>query len=147
MIVVDLACSNEHHFEGWFGSAEDFEDQCARSLVSCPICGLTKVRRLPSAPHVHTGAEAPPPATRATDESGSGSAPAARLAEVLRQLRQMASEAENVGERLPEEARRIHYGESAERSIRGSASRDEIEALFEEGIALLPVPPAEDELH
>ena len=55
MIVLDLHCSNEHRFEGWFGSAAAFEEQLARALVSCPVCGSTAIRRLPSAPYVQTG--------------------------------------------------------------------------------------------
>ena len=65
----------------------------------------------------------------------------------MAQLRGMARGAEDVGERLPEEARRIHYGETAARDIRGSASADEVEALLDEGILVLPVPPAEEDLH
>ena len=65
----------------------------------------------------------------------------------MTQLRGMAHSAEDVGERLPEEARRIHYGETEARDIRGSASADEVESLLEEGILVLPVPPAEEDLH
>lgn len=147
MIVLDLACGNEHRFEGWFASVDAFEDQRARKLLSCPLCSATTVRRLPSAPHVHRAGESPPAPPGPAAQRGLAPEPAARLAEALRVLRQLAREAENVGERLPEEARRIHYGEAVERSIRGSASRAEVQALLEEGIELLPVPPADDELH
>ena len=76
------------------------------------------------------------------------SAPAPEgLARLMTQLRSLARVAENVGERLPEEARRIHYGETEARDIRGSASADEVESLLEEGILVLPVPPAEEDLH
>lgn len=147
MIVLDLACDNEHQFEGWFASADAFEQQCADTLLSCPLCASTAVRRLPSAPHVHTAASAP--AIPAVSPHSVPDAPpaAARLAHALRMLRDLASAAENVGERFPEEARRIYYGEAAERSIRGQASRDEVESLLNEGIALLPVPPTDDDLH
>lgn len=147
MIVLDLACGNEHRFEGWFASIDAFEDQRARKLLSCPLCSTSAVRRLPSAPHVHRASESPPAAGQPSARDGLAPEPAARLAEALRALRRLAREAENVGERLPEEARRIHYGEAVERSIRGSASRAEVEALLEEGIGLLPVPPMDDELH
>ena len=72
---------------------------------------------------------------------------AAAVAELLGTLRRMAKSAEDVGERLPEEARRIHYGEAEARDIRGAASRDEVEELLEEGIMVLPVPPLDDDLH
>ena len=111
------------------------------------MCSSTAVRRLPSAPHVHTPAEAPAAPLRPANRPSSVPEAAAQLAEALRALREMARDAENVGDRLPEEARRIHYGEADERNIRGSASFSEVQDLLEEGIALLPVPPAEDELH
>lgn len=152
MIVLDLHCSNEHRFEGWFGSAAAFEQQLARTLVSCPVCGSTTIRRLPSAPYVQTGQAAPaaPLAARAVQavnaEPPSAQAPEG-LARLLTQLRGKARAAEDVGGRLPEEARRIHYGETEARDIRGSASADEVESLLEEGILVLPVPPAEEDLH
>lgn len=152
MIVLDLHCSNEHRFEGWFASAAAFEEQLARTLVSCPVCGSAEVRRLPSAPYVQTGPSASerPSAAAAAQvvRAGPPSAPVPEgLARLMTQLRGLARSAENVGERLPEEARRIHYGETAARDIRGSASADEVESLLEEGILVLPVPPAEEDLH
>ena len=152
MIVLDLHCSNEHRFEGWFGSAAAFEEQLARALVSCPVCGSTAIRRLPSAPYVQTGqaATAASPAARAVQAVNAAppsAPPPEALARLMTQLRGMARSAEDVGERLPEEARRIHYGETEARDIRGSASADEVESLLEEGILVLPVPPAEEDLH
>jgi hypothetical protein len=148
MIVLDLHCPKAHRFEGWFASAAAFEDQLARGLLSCPTCGATEIRRLPSAPYVqtgHTAVPAPPAAVPAVSELKP--APVEALARLVGQLRSMARGAEDVGERLPEEARRIHYGETDARDIRGSASRDEVEALLGEGIVVLPVPPGEGELH
>jgi len=147
MIVLDLHCHREHRFEGWFASAAAFEDQLARGLVSCPSCGATEIRRLPSAPYVQTGqsgAVAAPASRRAPE-----TAPVAAemVAKLVGHLRGLARGAEDVGERLPEEARRIHYGDAEARDIRGAASRDEVEALLDEGIVVLPVPPAEDDLH
>lgn len=162
MIVLDLSCANEHRFEGWFASSAAFEAQLARGLVSCPVCNGTEVRRLPSAPYVQTrstpAAEAPSgrpsvaspqtaAAIAASPSPAPGTATPAAVAELLGALRRMAKAAEDVGERLPEEARRIHHGEAEARDIRGAASRDEIEELLEEGIMVLPVPPLDDELH
>lgn len=149
MIVLDLHCTNDHRFEGWFGSAAAFEEQLARDLVGCPVCGTTKVRRLPSAPYVQTGHAVVerPAATRAVQPLSPPAPPSETVAHLMAQLRGMARGAEDVGERLPEEARRIHYGETAARDIRGSASADEVEALLDEGILVLPVPPAEEDLH
>lgn len=159
MIVLDLSCANEHRFEGWFASSAAFEAQRARGLVSCPVCNTAAVRRLPSAPYVQTrsaqtpassGAQAssaPALPTRAPATPVSGLPSPAAVAELLGTLRRMAKSAEDVGERLPEEARRIHYGEAEARDIRGAASRDEVEELLEEGIVVLPVPPQDDDLH
>ena len=159
MIVLDLSCANEHRFEGWFASSAAFEAQRARGLVNCPVCNTAAVRRLPSAPYVQTrsaqtpassGAQAssaPALPTRAPATPVSGLPSPAAVAELLGTLRRMAKSAEDVGERLPEEARRIHYGEAEARDIRGAASRDEVEELLEEGIVVLPVPPQDDDLH
>ena len=159
MIVLDLSCANEHRFEGWFASSAAFEDQRSQGLVSCPVCNTAAVRRLPSAPYVQTpsaqtpassGAQAssaPAMPTRAPATPVSGLPSPAAVAELLGTLRRMAKSAEDVGERLPEEARRIHYGEAEARDIRGAASRDEVEELLEEGIVVLPVPPQDDDLH
>ncbi len=155
MIVLDLRCDKDHQFEGWFGSAEAFERQLARALVSCPVCASVSVRRLPSAPYVQTRQNVPAAAPAPKPPAPAGAkapvetpavAPEAAAA-VMSMLRKMAREAEDVGERLPEEARRIHYGESEARTIRGAASREEIGELREEGIMLMPVLPPEDELH
>jgi hypothetical protein len=161
MIVLDLFCANEHRFEGWFASSAAFEAQRSQGLLTCPVCNGTEVRRLPSAPYVQTrsaqapassGASAPaaaavPTRVPAAPASSPAMPSAAAVAEFLVTLRRMAKSAEDVGERLPEEARRIHYGEAEARDIRGAASRDEVEELLDEGIMLLPVPPAEDDLH
>ena len=161
MIVLDLSCANEHRFEGWFASSAAFEDQRSQGRVTCPVCNTTAVRRLPSAPYVQTrSAQTPAPSGNltsavpaapkqapATPVSSHGMPSAAAVAELLGNLRRMAKSAEDVGERLPEEARRIHYGEAEARDIRGAASRDEVEELLEEGIMVLPVPPLDDDLH
>lgn len=157
MIVLDLRCDKDHQFEGWFGSAEAFESQLARRLVTCPVCASASVRRLPSAPYVQTRQNAPAaaplpkqtaPAGAKTPVETPGAAVAPKaVAAVMSMLRKMAREAEDVGERLPEEARRIHYGESEARTIRGAASREEIGELRDEGIMLMPVLPSEDDLH
>src|SRR5690606_34636744 len=106
MIVLDLYCLNEHRFEGWFASIAAFEDQLARDLVSCPTCGATAVRRLPSAPYVRTSHPAPPAAPMVRPQPEPAPAPVEALARLVGQLRTMARHAEDVGARLPEEARR-----------------------------------------
>jgi hypothetical protein len=143
VIVLNLLCDHGHHFEGWFASGEAFRTQSDRRLVRCPQCQTSAISQLPSAPHVKRGGtDAEPPEKLAV--------PA--IAPAMTQLQQamvtMARQAENVGERFPEEARRIHYDEVPARTIRGVATADETRDLLEEGIMVLPAPvPPEDELH
>jgi hypothetical protein len=136
MKVLNLRCGQQHPYEGWFASEEEFVSQSGRGIVACPLCGDTEVVRLPSAPRLkvsrHTGpAEAPRPnaGTEMTLQS-----------QWLRAVRQVMSSTEDVGERFPEEARRIHYGEVEERGIRGRASREDAAALREEGIEVMALP-------
>jgi hypothetical protein len=137
MKVLNLQCSHRHAFEGWFGSEEEFQDQLARGLVECPICADTGVAKLPSAPRLNLGAQ-PEPAPARQDVVAMPDA--ALQAAWLKMVRHVMASTEDVGERFAEEARRIHYGESEERGIRGEASREETQALLEEGIGVLPLP-------
>ena len=135
MKVLNLQCSRSHSFEGWFASENDFQGQLARGLVECPLCGDTGVTKMLTAPRLNLGAAQPAPRQEVM------SAPDASLqAEWLKIVRHVIANTEDVGERFAEEARRIHYGETEERGIRGQASREETEALVEEGIAVLPLP-------
>lgn len=135
MKVLNLQCSHRHSFEGWFASEDDFQGQLGRGLVECPLCGDTGVTKMLSAPRLNLGAAEPAPRQRVM------STPDASLqAEWMKMVRHVMANTEDVGERFAEEARRIHYGETGERGIRGQASREETEALVEEGIAVLPLP-------
>ena len=118
MKVLDLACANDHRFEGWFASDDDEVAQRARGLLACPLCGDAEIRRLPSAPRLNLGAS--PPA-----EKQAVALPAADdlQAQWMRAVRHMLEHTEDVGERFADEARRIHYGEGARRGIRGQATR------------------------
>jgi hypothetical protein len=139
MKVLNLRCTNDHRFEGWFASEDDFVSQEERGLVQCPVCADGQVIRLPSAPRLNvSGLRAEPEAPPAADPQ------AVMQSQWLRAVRHMIANTEDVGERFPEEARRIHYGEIEERGIRGQATQEAAEALREEGIDVfsLPVPPA-----
>lgn len=137
MKVLNLQCSHAHGFEGWFASEDDFQGQLARGLVECPLCGDAQVTKMPSAPRLNLGAAEP----QAPAKQEVVSAPNAQLqAAWLQMVRQVMANTEDVGERFAEEARKIHYGESEERGIRGQATREETEALLEEGIGVLPLP-------
>ncbi len=135
MKVLDLQCSNGHGFEGWFASEDDFRDQHGRGLVECPLCADTGVSKLPSAPRINLGAAAP------AERRNVALAPDAQMqAAWMKMVREVMANTEDVGDRFPEEARRIHYGESEGRGIRGQATREETEALIEEGIGVVPLP-------
>jgi hypothetical protein len=136
MKVVDLRCRSGHRFEGWFASDDDFLDQNGRGLIECPLCADKVIVRLPSAPRLNlSGAREPEAATPQTEQT--------LQARWLQVVRHVIENTEDVGERFADEARRIHYGETAERAIRGQASVDEREALRDEGIEVhpLPLPP------
>jgi hypothetical protein len=139
MIIFDLTCGHGHRFEGWFASADDFERQAKAVLVRCPVCDDASVVRVPSA-KVHVGratADAPRPAEDAESETVTAGLPE----DLIRKLREIVRNTENVGHRFPEEARKIHYEEVPPRSIRGQASKDDADALREEGIDFSALPP------
>lgn len=139
MKVFNLRCAQAHSFEGWFGSATDFESQQARRIIICPICGSSDVAKAPSAPYIGTGTTGPSTAT-ADGQAAAMPTPAQMQALLLRMAREIAASTEDVGARFAEEARRIHYNEAPERGIRGVASKDEASALEEEGINVMPLP-------
>jgi hypothetical protein len=134
MIIFDLSCQHGHRFEDWFQSSEAFEAQCKKGLVSCPVCGSTGIRRVPSAIHLArtSGEAAQPPANVAVLN------PRGELLDAYRKLvAALMTNSEDVGKEFAREARRIHYLEAPERSIRGQASNEEFEALRDEGIDVL----------
>ena len=153
MIVFDLLCTGGHRFEGWFGSAADYEGQKARRLLSCPTCGSAHVERVPSPTRANLGAEPPKPpkATKAPQQPGKtpdmeGKDPFA-IAQMLysRMLDELLTKTEDVGRKFPAEARDIFYKRTPDRAIRGQATQEEHDDLVDEGIpvARFPIPPKE----
>lgn len=138
MKVLNLRCADGHGFEGWFASEEEFTTQTEGAAIACPLCGSTAISRMPSAPRLNVArhSDAAPEAAQGT--------PMTLQSQWLRAVRHVMNSTEDVGDRFAEEARRIHYGEVAERGIRGRASSEDAEALREEGIAVmaLPIPDA-----
>ena len=137
MKVFDLCCDQEHTFEGWFASSEDFDRQIDTGMIECPVCASIDVRKLLSAPRLNLtndGAvsSSKEPVAMPNDES--------MRSMMLQIARHIAVNSEDVGERFPEEARRIHYDEAPKRSIRGMASKEEAADLKDEGIEVMPVP-------
>ena len=135
MKVLDLRCAQGHGFEGWFASGDAFESQLAAGLVQCPICGETDVTKLLAAPRLNlSGAKEPSVPGGTSVEDGS------HVAHWMRAVREVMARTEDVGERFADEARKMHYGETDERGIRGRATRAQAEALVEEGIDVMPLP-------
>jgi len=141
MIVFDLGCENSHRFEGWFASSEDFEQQLEGKLVACPLCGSAGVVRLPHTSHIRTGGKdrertpgVSPAGTVLQQYANVGSELLARI------VAHVVENTEDVGAAFPEEARKIHYRELPDRRIRGTASREEVEALKDEGIEVVALP-------
>jgi hypothetical protein len=150
MIVFDLLCAEGHRFEGWFGSAADYDRQRERRLLSCPTCGSAQVERVPSATRANLGAEPPKP-PKTPQQPGKtpdmeGKDPFA-IAQMLysRMLDELLTKTEDVGRDFPTEARNIYYERASRRAIRGQATQQEHDDLVDEGIpvARFPVPPKE----
>lgn len=155
MILYDLKCGAGHVFEGWFGSSADYDDQKARGLLSCPLCGTMDVGKAVMAPAVgaksNQRSEGPSRQVAQNEDGGGNRAlpvsnmpDPAVLREALTALANAQSEAlknsEWVGRGFAEKARAMHYGEAEHRPIHGEASSHEAQALVEEGVSIAPLP-------
>lgn len=140
MIRFSLTCDGDHEFEGWFKSNDDFDGQKKRGLVSCPVCGSSSVDKALMAPSVRAARDEKPE-TLALDPKRQEMIKAVR--EMVRAVR---ANSEDVGERFPEEARKIHHGEAQARGIIGKASQDDARALIDEGIEIAPLPDLPEDL-
>jgi hypothetical protein len=164
MIRYALACERGHTFESWFQGSTAYEHQVKRGLVVCPVCNSMKVEKTIMAPQLARTRKGeqralPPPATEApapapdTQASAPASAPVAMMSPQEREFRKKLKElrdhltknADYVGQKFPEEARKMHYGEVERRSIYGEASPDQAKELHEEGIEFHPLPVLPDE--
>lgn len=158
MIKYTLICDKKHEFESWFADSAAFDKQAKRKLVACPVCDSVKVEKAIMAPRVaakkgRVPIEMPAPAADAPATAAPASAPVAMISPIeqefrakLKELReQLVKNSDNVGEKFPEEARKMHYGETEHRSIYGVASPDEAKELLEEGIECHPLPVLPDE--
>lgn len=173
MIRFTLACDSGHEFETWFPSNAAYDEQSARGLVTCPFCDSARVAKAPMAPAVARTDRDRPEAPAPQRHAPAGSVPARPsppspvpaspaeipspmiAAEPERQLRallramrkQVVASAEHVGDRFADEARAIHYGDAEDRAIYGEASPQDARALLDEGIDVMPLPPAPDDRH
>jgi hypothetical protein len=150
MKVLDLQCQHGHAFEGWCGSEGDFQAQLARGLVECPLCGDREVTKLLSAPRLNLSTSRSERVIEAPSEERAlatvpAAAPAVTMpadmqAAWMHMVQHVMAHTEDVGTQFADEARKMHYGETEERGIRGRVSVDETQALLEEGIHVMPLP-------
>ncbi len=164
MIRYSLVCERKHTFEAWFKNSADYDRQAKRGLVSCPACESTKVEKALMAPSLGAGAKKrnrrvepqPSPAPErpaAETPAAEAAAPVAMMSPQEQEFRTKLKElrdhliknADNVGKKFPEEARKMHYGETEHRSIYGEASAEDAKELSEEGIEFHPLPILPDE--
>ena len=151
MKVYNLACPLDHRFEGWFASEEDYLAQQDKGVLACPVCDSTEITRMPSAPHIGKSFSTELAIPKAESENLSGSVVALTgsdhsqleaqvQAAFMKGMRELMGRSEDVGDSFADEARKMHYKESPERSIRGQTTLDEAEALRDEGIDVLSMP-------
>jgi hypothetical protein len=157
MIHYALHCEHGHDFDSWFQNSASYDNQTKRALVACPICGSVKVEKAIMAPQLNRADAAAPnmPTAAPVPPGPPAKAPVAMMSPPERELRKKLKElrdhitknADYVGSRFPEQARKIHYGETKHRSIYGEASPDEAKELHDEGIEFHPLPILPDEFN
>ena len=151
MIRYTLRCDRGHGFESWFQTSSAYDSQVKRKLVSCPSCGSVKVEKAIMAPQIghkakarDVAAETGPVATAEANPVSSTPLMMAQEAELRAKIKELrdhvTKNADNVGEKFPDEARKMHYGDIEHRPIYGEASPDEARSLIEEGIEVSPLP-------
>ena len=134
MIHFSLNCDHDHTFEAWFRSNDDFDTQKKRGFVDCPTCGSSKVQKALMAPAVSTGKKREKIALAMNEMQKKAMAEIKALSEKIRE------NADYVGDKFAEEARKIHFGETAARGIYGEATLDEAKSLAEDGVGFMPIP-------
>ncbi|MBS0531602.1 MAG: DUF1178 family protein [Proteobacteria bacterium] len=153
MIRYNLRCNRGHAFESWFQSSSAYDSQVKRKLVSCPSCDSTKIEKAIMAPQLagtkKRGKASTPAASDAATSPPSTSLMMAQEQELRAKLRELrdhvVKNADNVGERFPNEARKMHYGDIEHRPIYGEASAEEAKSLIDEGVEVMPLPVLPDD--
>ena len=143
MIKYSLICEDKHAFESWFQSSDAFERLFGAGMVACPACGNSKVKKSMMAPNVSTSRSK----TGQNDDDAQSAnmhalaAPSSEAEAALQEFKKKVQEnSEYVGEDFAKEARKIHEGDSKERSIYGEAKPDEARKLIDDGIPVAPLP-------
>jgi hypothetical protein len=155
VIRYNLVCDKRHAFESWFQSSAAYDRQARRGLVSCPLCGSARVEKAIMAPRLARKDKSAPIVAPVEDAAPAPAAPAPvamispqekEFRAKLKELRDhLTSNADNVGKKFPEEARKMHYGEIEHRPIYGEATPQDARELHEEGIEFHPLPVLPDE--
>jgi hypothetical protein len=158
MIRYSLRCERDHAFESWFQDSSAYDAQVKRKLVICPVCNSVTIEKAIMAPRIvgKKGREraapvAPTPAPVEAPAAAAGSTPLLMAQErelraKLKELRDhIVKNADNVGERFPNEARKMHYGDIEHRPIYGEASPEEARSLIDEGVEVSPLPVLPDD--
>ncbi|WJH41220.1 DUF1178 family protein [Aliirhizobium terrae] len=140
MIKYTLCCDNAHTFEGWFSESADFDRQVENGFLTCPVCNSGSISKSLMAPSVSTARKQEAKRQMAMDLVRQEAM--AKLREAVSNIR---ANSEDVGEKFPEEARKMHYGEADARGIIGQASLDEVHELLDEGIDIAPLPNLPDD--
>lgn len=142
MIVYNLCCADGHEFEAWFASSAAFDEQNSARKLVCPLCETREVTKAPMAPSLARGVSAPSVPEPALREEPLGPREMRKMRQFMTGLRKYVEQnADYVGPRFPEEARKIHYGETEERQIYGEATLRDVKELIEEGVDIAPLPP------
>lgn len=148
MILFDLICDQGHRFEGWFRSRDDFDDQLKGLAVDCPYCGTSAVEKAVTAPNLGRKSNQASEIAENREQQAPAAMTDAIPEDLIKKYKEAASEiravvekhCDYVGSDFPEEARKIHYGETEARGIYGEASKAESRELIDEGIDVLPLP-------
>ncbi|WP_341760117.1 DUF1178 family protein [Candidatus Endowatersipora endosymbiont of Watersipora subatra] len=140
MIRFSLTCALDHISDGWFSSSEDFEKQKSLGLIACPICNSINIEKSLMTPQVSKSSN------HKTQSLSLEHSVRKELISHMRKIRDKITEnADYVGDKFPEEARKIHYGESEERSIYGQVGKEDAETLIKEGVHIMPLPIIPDD--
>ncbi|WP_439114534.1 DUF1178 family protein [Hydrogenophaga sp.] len=152
MKVLNLQCAQRHGFEGWFGSEDDYASQLALGLLSCPLCGDVHIQKMLSAPRLNLRTSRESEASAGDPGAGSQASGQALVepahavpdthlqGQLLKAMRQVFANTEDVGNRFADQARAMHHGDMDPRNIRGRTTPEEAMQLLEEGIEVLPLP-------
>lgn len=138
MILYDLKCSDGHDFEAWFRDSKTYDRQAKAGRIACPVCGMTDVSKALMAPNISLGGKSEEVAASYTNEAAETLKTFAKMRKYIEQ------NCDYVGDRFPEEARKIHYGETKAKAIYGEATVQEAKELQEEGVPCTPVPWPKD---